>query len=126
LNLKDNILYGVKVIRSVPRYIDSAKYEADIILEILRADLKNESNTVNMLEYFYFEEKNENYFALVFEKLGKSLYDFIKENDYKGFSIENIQNITKQILEGMSFIHDRLKIVHTDLKVKFYYYLNSK
>lgn len=105
------------MIRPVPRYIDSAKYEADIILEILRADSNNESKIVNMLEYFYFEEKKQDYFALVFEKLGKSLYDFIKENDYKGFSIENVQHITRQILEGIAFIHDRLKIVHTDLKV---------
>jgi serine/threonine protein kinase len=71
-----------------------------------------------MLEYFYFEEKRQKYIALVFEKLGKSLYYFIKENDYKGFCIEHIQGMTKQILEGMAFIHERLKIVHTDLKVK--------
>lgn len=118
LNLEDNTKYGVKVIRPVQRYLDSAKYEADIILEILRADSNNESKIVNMLEYFYFEEKKKKYIALVFEKLGKSLYDFIKDNDYKGFSIENIQEMTKQILEGMAFIHERLKIVHTDLKVK--------
>ena len=117
LNLQDNITYGVKVIRPVPRYLDSAKYEADIILEILRADTNNESKIVNMLEYFYFEEKRKNYIALVFEKLGKSLYEFIKENDYKGFSIEDVQEMTRQILEGMAFINERLKIVHTDLKV---------
>lgn len=106
------------MIRPVPRYIDSAKYEADIILEILRADSNNESKTVNLLEYFYFEEKRQKYIALVFEKLGKSLYEFIKGNDYKGFSIQHIQDMTRQILEGIAFIHDRLKIVHTDLKVK--------
>ncbi len=117
MNIEDKIRYGVKVIRPIPRYIDSAKYEADIILEILMADSNNESKIVNMVEYFYFEEKRKNYIALVFEKLGKSLYDFIKENDYKGFSIEHIQDMTRQILEGMAFIHERLKIVHTDLKV---------
>ena len=37
-----------------------------------------------MIEYFYFDEKNKRFMALVFEKLGKSLYDFIKNNDYKG------------------------------------------
>ena len=66
--------------------------------------------------------------ALVFEKLGKSLYDFIKNNDYKGninlwiykilgFPIDSIRNIGFQILEGLAFIHENLKIVHTDLKV---------
>lgn len=37
-----------------------------------------------MIEYFYFEEKRKNFMALVFEKLGKSLYEFIKDNNYRG------------------------------------------
>jgi len=123
LNIKDNNKYAVKIIRPVPRYIDSAKYEADIILEILREDNNNLSKIVNMIEYFYFEEKKQNFIALVFEKLGKSLYEFIKENNYRGFSLENIRNIIKQILEGLAFIHEKLNIVHTDLKVIYKFFL---
>jgi len=115
--LNDNTKYGIKIIRPVPRYIDSAKYEADIILEILGQDDNNKSKIVKMVEYFYFEEKRKNYIALVFEKLGKSLYEFIKDNNYRGFSLNHIRSISKQILEGIAFIHENLKIVHTDLKV---------
>ena len=43
-----------------------------------------------MLEYFYFEEKRKRYMGIVFETLGKSLFDFVKDNNYRG--IKNLIN----------------------------------
>ena len=73
------------------RYIESAEFEAEIIKEILDKDINNESHTVNMKEYFYFEEKKKNYMGIVFETLGKSLFDFIKDNNYRGIINNNFQ-----------------------------------
>lgn len=53
-------------------------------MNILSNDTKRESHCVNMVDCFYFEEQGFNFIALVFEKLGKSLYDFIKFNKYRG------------------------------------------
>ena len=39
---------------------------------------------VDLVETFKFRERDEEHMALVFETLGKSLYDFIKANNYKG------------------------------------------
>ncbi len=50
----------------------------------MMSDIHNESNIVKMIEYFYFDEKNKHFMAIVFEKLDKSLYDFIKMNNYRG------------------------------------------
>jgi len=33
--------------------------------------------------------------CLVFEPLGKSLYDFIKDNKYKGFDIQDVREIAQ-------------------------------
>lgn len=33
--------------------------------------------------------------CLVFEPLGKSLYDFIKDNKYKGFDINDVREIAR-------------------------------
>ena len=33
--------------------------------------------------------------CLVFEPLGKSLYDFIKDNSYKGFEIGQLREIAR-------------------------------
>ena len=39
-----------------------------------------------MEEIFRFKERGEDNVAIVFETLGKSLYDFIKANNYKGMT----------------------------------------
>lgn len=54
--------------------------------------------------------------CLVFETLGKSLYEFIKANKYYGFSLKNIQSIGRQMIEGVCFLHERMGLTHTDLK----------
>jgi hypothetical protein len=56
----------------------------------MKNDKENRSHCVKMLEYFYFEEHGLKYIALTFEKLGSSLYEFIKANKYRGNKIEII------------------------------------
>lgn len=53
--------------------------------------------------------------CIVFETLGKSLFDFIKDNKYKGFDICQLQEIGKQALKAIEFLHSQ-KLTHTDLK----------
>ena len=53
--------------------------------------------------------------CLVFEPLGKSLYDFIKDNSYKGFEISQVREIARQSLQAIEFLHS-LHLTHTDLK----------
>ena len=53
--------------------------------------------------------------CLVFEPLGKSLYDFIKDNGYKGFEITHVREIAIQALNAIEFLHS-IKLTHTDLK----------
>ena len=74
------------------RYNESAEIEANILEDIKKkGGYKN--GIVYMKEMFkYTEPKDGDHMCLVFETLGKSLYDFIKANDYKG-KIYNIQRI---------------------------------
>ena len=53
--------------------------------------------------------------CLVFEPLGKSLYDFIKANRYRGFEISQVKEIGFQSLKALEFLHS-IKLTHTDLK----------
>jgi len=84
MQLRYMIYLIFKVIRPVKRYIESAKIEAETIIDIISKDVNREANCVLMIDYFYFEDQNNRYIALVFERLGKSLYDFIKMNNHKG------------------------------------------
>jgi len=53
--------------------------------------------------------------CLVFEPLGKSLYDFIKDNKFKGFEIGDLREIVNQSLKAIEFLHS-INLTHTDLK----------
>ena len=115
-DLHDHSLKALKVIRAVKRYVVSAKIEADIIRRLNAADPESQSHIVRMTDSFVWESS----FVLVFEPLGPSLYDVIKQNEYKGrtyagFSMHEVQLFAKQILQAADFMH-RMHLTHTDLK----------
>ena len=51
--------------------------------------------------------------CIALELLGPSLLSFIPN---EGMCLENVKAIMKQVLEGLSFLHDRAQIIHTDIK----------
>ncbi|VAI58051.1 unnamed protein product [Triticum turgidum subsp. durum] len=51
----------------------------------------------------------------VCEKLGPSLYDFLRKNSYRSFPVAIVREVAKQLLECLAFMHD-LRLIHTDLK----------
>lgn len=53
--------------------------------------------------------------AQVFEKLGPSLYDYLRRNEYQPLPLALVQAIAHQLLVAVAYIHE-LGLVHTDLK----------
>ena len=51
----------------------------------------------------------------MFEKLGASLYDFLRRNHYEAFELPLVRAFLRQLLEATLYLHD-LHIIHTDLK----------
>jgi len=51
----------------------------------------------------------------VFEKLGPSLFDFMRKNEYRPFPIDLVQEFSRQLIQATAYLHD-LQLVHTDLK----------
>ena len=100
LEMRENRVYAVKVIRAVPRYVQSAKTEAQILKE-LQEQGGCERGIVYLKEWFThhsYDAKTKQHSAnmcLVFEPLGKSLYDFIKDNNFKGFDIDDVREIAR-------------------------------
>lgn len=94
-NLRDHAYYAVKIIRAVKRYNSSAKIEIKILNDV-RSKGGNQQNLVLLNESFiHQEDSHAMHTCLVFETLGKSLYEFIKGNKYYGFSLKQIQSIAK-------------------------------
>lgn len=104
---------AIKVIRDVPRYMENARIEADILKDIRRADPQGNSRCAIMFETFTHCEK---FFCLVFEPLGISLYDFLKRNGFRGFWMQDVQSFSRQSLKALKFLHCQLQLAHTDLK----------
>ena len=77
---KHNTTVALKIIRSIDKYIDSAKIESEILSDIYKRQKKVSSALcVKMYSSFFFDD----HYCLVFEPLGMSLYDFIKRNDHR-------------------------------------------
>jgi serine/threonine protein kinase len=53
---------------------------------------------------------------MVFEVLGNNLLKFIIRSNYRGIPLECVRTITRQVLQGLEYLHDKCKIIHTDIK----------
>ena len=65
-----------------------------------------------------YGKEGQIHYCLVFEKLGLSLYDFIKRNHYKPLPLKLVQSFSLQLLEAVHFLHSKVNMVHTDLKLE--------
>jgi len=103
---------AIKIIRDVKRYAENAKIEADILKDIRRADPRGISGCSIMFDSFMHGP----HFCMVLEPLGVSLYDYLKNNFFRGFWMQDLQSFSKQCMEALAFLHDGLHLTHTDLK----------
>ncbi len=104
------------MIRSVERYLSAAKDEVKILEKLKGFDKLGTSRVVYLKEAFPFKKSRNNHFAMVFERLGPSVYDVIKSNHYYGLPIEIIRSYARDLLECLAFLHSH-NLTHTDLKV---------
>ncbi|KAI3522461.1 hypothetical protein L1887_00245 [Cichorium endivia] len=101
---------AIKVVRSIRKYRDAAMIEVDV-LEQLAKNHKGRSHCVQILNWFDYR----NHICIVFEKLGPSLFDFLKRNKYCPFPVDLVREIGRQLLESVAYMHS-LHLIHTDLK----------
>lgn len=101
---------AIKIIRGLQRYREAAFIEIDALREVAKYD-RSGTRCVQMLNWFDYR----NHICIVFEKLGPSLYDFLRKNNYHPFPIDIVRELGKQLLESVAYMH-QLHLIHTDLK----------
>eukprot|EP01134_Creolimax_fragrantissima_P002420 CFRG2420T1 len=111
---------AVKVIKNVPKYRDAAKIEIDILEALTRYDKKRDSGVIHMLSSFDYR----NHICMVFDVLGENVYEFIKDNGYRGMPFHQVQAMSQQLLMAVKFIHS-IRLTHTDLKPENILFVNS-
>ncbi|XP_028924804.1 dual specificity protein kinase CLK1 isoform X1 [Ornithorhynchus anatinus] len=102
---------AVKIVKNVDRYCEAARSEIQVLEHLNATDPNSTFRCVQMLEWF----DHHGHVCIVFELLGLSTYDFIKENSFLPFRLDHIRQMAYQICKSVNFLHSN-KLTHTDLK----------
>ncbi|CAL9109882.1 unnamed protein product [Musa acuminata var. zebrina] len=103
-------MVAIKIVRGINKYREAAMIEINMLQQLGKYD-KNASRCVQIRNWFDYR----NHICIVFEKLGPSLYDFLRKNSYRSFPIDLVREFARQLLECVAFMHD-MRLIHTDLK----------
>ncbi|KAI1306174.1 hypothetical protein F5Y03DRAFT_143533 [Xylaria venustula] len=104
-------LVAVKIIRNKKRFHQQALVEVNILKKLREWDPKNKHSMVNFTQSFYFR----GHLCISTELLDMNLYEFIKSNSFRGFSLKLIRRFTKQMLSSLLILKQH-KVIHCDLK----------
>ncbi|XP_055849958.1 SRSF protein kinase 3 [Episyrphus balteatus] len=117
-DLQEKRYVAIKIVKSARHFAETAKDEIKILKSVRDSDPSNprRDKTVQLLDDFKITGVNGTHFCMVFEVLGDNLLKLIRKSNYRGIPIENVKSITRQVLEGLDYLHSCCKIIHTDIK----------
>jgi len=110
----------LKVIKNVPKYRDAARLEINVLKKLMERDPKGTHLVIQLLDNFDFH----GHICLVFDLLGLSVFDFMKNNDYNSYPMDQVRYIGYQLCHAVKFMHDN-RLTHTDLKPENILFVNS-
>ncbi|KAI8987654.1 kinase-like domain-containing protein [Mycotypha africana] len=102
---------AVKMIRNKRRFHAQAMVEVKILENLICWDPEDRYHNVRMTGNFLFR----NHLCIVFECLSMNLYEFIKSNNFQGFSMGLIRRFAIQLLNSLTLLQKH-KLIHCDLK----------
>ena len=71
---------------------------------------------VRLYRDFELHHSGQRHVCIGTEKLGRSLYEFLKKNQYRGFQLHSVRLFAYQLISAVAFCHS-IGLIHTDLKV---------
>ncbi|KAL6318609.1 hypothetical protein AAG906_000687 [Vitis piasezkii] len=93
-------MVAVKIVRGIKKYREAAMIEIEVLQQLAKHD-KGGNRCVQIRNWFDYR----NHICIVFEKLGPSLYDFLRKNNYRSFPIDLVREIGRQLLECVAWFH---------------------
>ena len=112
INTKTRQLCAVKIIKNQPAYFNQSMMEVTV-LEMLnqKYDREDRRHIVRMKDTFIFRQ----HLCVVVELLSLNLYELIKQNGYRGFSLGLCRVFLAQTLDALTALKEA-RIIHCDLK----------
>ncbi|XP_026330209.1 probable serine/threonine-protein kinase dyrk2 isoform X2 [Hyposmocoma kahamanoa] len=111
---------ALKIIKNVEKYRDAAKLEINVLEKLADIDPDCKNLCVKMLDWFEYH----GHMCIAFEMLGQSVFDFLKDNNYQPYPLEQVRHISYQLIYSVLFLHDN-KLTHTDLKPENILFVDS-
>lgn len=107
---------ALKIQKSAFDYSEAAKDEIKLLQAVRNKNPTGSVPVITLLDQFEHFGPNGRHVCLVFEVLGCSLLKLIKRFNYKGAPLPLVRRLSKDILEGLHFLHTQAGIIHTDVK----------
>ena len=109
-DIRENRIVAVKLLKR--EYASDANFERDILLAIKKKNPQKICKIIHLLDYFIYEQ----FPAFVFDEKGPSLRS-CKLGVTRGHLTEhNLMIFAYEMLKAFSFLHNEVKLVHTDIK----------
>ncbi|XP_065086072.1 uncharacterized protein Doa isoform X3 [Ochlerotatus camptorhynchus] len=112
---------ALKVIKNVEKYREAAKLEINALEKIAEKDPTFQHLCVKMLDWFDYH----GHMCIAFEMLGLSVFDFLRENNYEPYPMDNVRHMAYQMCYAVKFLHEN-KLTHTDLKPENILFVDSE
>ena len=93
------------------KYREAAKLEINVLRKLSDEDPRGRHLCVKMLDWFDYH----GHVCIAFEMLGISVFDFLKDNSYNPYPLDQVRHIGYQLCYAVKFLHDH-RLTHTDLK----------
>ncbi|KAG2458759.1 PEX12 protein, partial [Polypterus senegalus] len=110
LHQRGDIQVALKIAKGMDSYRKAARSEARILAHINLCDSEDRQSCVRMLNWFHFH----GHVCIVFELLGLSTYDFLQENNFYPYPLEQIRHMGWQIFRAKRY---EKKIKNPDVKI---------
>ncbi|KAG2525784.1 hypothetical protein BBO99_00004474 [Phytophthora kernoviae] len=116
-------MVAMKVQKSARHYTEAAKDEIELLectVNAAQTELtpkeQEEVKVVRLVDSFEHKGPNGVHVCMVFEMMGDNLLTLIKYYNYRGVPMRLVQRLTRDMMEGLAFLHEKCQIIHTDLK----------
>ena len=102
---------ALKILKNQKRLFKQGLVEAKLLDTLNQDDPEDKKNIVRKVEHFVFRK----HLIITFEMLSVNLYEFIKMNNFQGFSLNLIKRFAIQILIALFYMREH-NICHCDMK----------
>ncbi|KAK9758714.1 Protein kinase domain [Popillia japonica] len=109
---------AVKIVKAAEMFNCVAQDEIKLLRCIKSADPNHPGykHIIQMLDFFQEHSLNGYHTCISFELMGPSLLHLLVQSDYHGIHLPGVRIILKQLLQGLVYLHNVCRIIHTDIK----------